>query len=133
MPTANTTGDRIIEAVVAGPDGANRLFTITGVAFAFISVNPNQQKIETWTFLVGPAFTRGQLYRAIGAASVSSQFVHLQTAPGNFQIEIPSVEADWDDESGRVEMRVEVALSAGPGVTMSISHLRYWVTILAQM
>jgi hypothetical protein len=133
MPTANTTGDQIIEAVVAGPDQANRLFTITGTAFVAISVNANQQKTETWTFLVGPAFRRGQLYRAIGTASVSSQFLHIQTAPGNFLTEITSVEVDWDDESGRAEVRVEISLRTGAGAIMGISHVRYWVTILAQV
>jgi hypothetical protein len=93
-----------------------------------------QSKTETWTFLVGPAFTRGQFYRAIAAAFVSSQFVNVQTAPGNFQFQINSVEADWDDESGRVEVRVEVSLSASTGVNnLSIGQLRYWVTILAQI
>ena len=133
MPTANTTGEHVLEAAVAGPDEANRLFTITGTASVFISVNANQQKTETWTFLVGPAFTRGQLYRAIGTASVSSQFVNIQTAPGSFLVQINSVEADWDDESGRVEVRVEVNLSAGSGVNVNINQLRYSATILAQM
>jgi len=133
MPTANTTGEHVLEAVVAGPDEANRLFTITGAANVGIFVPGGQQKTETWTFLVGPAFTRGQLYRAIAAASVSSQNVNIQTAPGGFQLQINSVEADWDDESGRVEVRVEIFLSAFAGTTVSINQLRYWVTILAQI
>jgi hypothetical protein len=133
MPVANTSGEQVLEAVVAGPDGANRLFTISGAANVFISVSAGQSKTETWTFLVGPAFSRGQLYRAIATASVSSQFVNVQTAPGNFQIQINSVEADWDDESGRVEVRVEVFFTAGSGVNANINQLRYWVTILAQI
>lgn len=134
MPTTNTIGEHVLEAVVAGPDQANRLFTITGAANVNISVSAGEQKTETWTFLVGPAFTRGQLYRAIGTASVTSQFVNVRTVPGNFQVQVNSVEADWDDESGRVEVRVEVNLSAGgPGVSFSTNQLRYWVTILAQI
>ena len=135
MPVANTTGEQVLEAVVAGPDEANRLFTITGVANAFVSVNAGQQKTETWTFLVGPTFTRGRFYRAIGIASVANQIVNvLPPAPGNFQVGINSVEADWDDESGRVEVRVEIFLSANAGVSnVNINQLRYWVTILAQV
>jgi hypothetical protein len=133
MPTANTTGEHILEAVVAGPDEANRLFTITGAANVGIFVPGGQQKTETWTFLVGPAFTRGQLYRAIGVASVSSQNVNIQTAPASFQVQINSVEADWDDESGRVEVRVEVFLTASASMNANINQLRYWVTILAQI
>jgi len=121
----------VIEAAVAGPDEANRLFSITGTANVSISVS-GRDRTETWTFLVGPVFTRGQLYRAIGTASVSSQSANVQTAPAIFQLQINSVEADWDDESGRVEVRVEVFATASASMSMSISQLRYWVTILAQ-
>ena len=72
MPTANTTGEQVLEAVVAGPDGANRLYTVTGAAGVAINVSGGQQQTQTWTFLVGPTFARGQFYRAIGTASVSS-------------------------------------------------------------
>jgi hypothetical protein len=133
MPAANTTGEQVLEAVVAGPDEANRLFTVTGAASVSIFVQAGQQQTQTWTFLVGPTFTRGQFYRAIGAASVSAQNVNIQTAPGSFQANISSVEADWDDESGRVEVRVEVFLSASGGASANINQLRYWVTILAQI
>jgi hypothetical protein len=133
MPTANTAGEQVIEAVVAGPDDANRLFTITGAANINIFVSGGQQKTETWTFLVGPTFTRRQFCRAIGTASVSTQNLNVQTAPMSVQVSINSVEADWDDESGRVEVRVEVFLTASASANANISQLRYWVTILAQL
>jgi hypothetical protein len=134
MPTTNTTGEQVLETVVAGPDGANRLYTVTGAATVGINVSANQQQTQTWTFLVGPTFTRGQFYRAIATASVSSQSAVLQTTSGNFTLAVSSVEADWDDESGRVEVRVEVYLGSSPGgPQLSVNQLRYWVTILAQI
>jgi len=134
MPTANTTGEQVLEAVVAGPDGANRLYTVTGAAGVAINVSGGQQQTQTWTFLVGPTFARGQFYRAIGTASVSSQSAILQTTSGNFVLAVSSVEADWDDESGRVEVRVEVYLSSSTGgPQLGVNQLRYWVTILAQI
>src|SRR5439155_42754 len=33
MPTTDAIGEQVIEAVVAGPDGANRLFTVIGLRF----------------------------------------------------------------------------------------------------
>jgi hypothetical protein len=131
MPVANTTGEQVIEAAVAGPDEANRLFSITGTANVGIFAS-GTSRTETWTFLVGPVFTRGQLYRAIGTASVSSQSANVQTAPGSFQVQINSVEADWDDESGRAEVRVEIYATASASANISINQFRYWVTILAQ-
>jgi hypothetical protein len=134
MPTTNTTGEQVLETVVAGPDGANRLYTVTGAATVSINVSPGQQQTQTWTFLVGPTFTRGQFYRAIATASVSSQSAVLQTTSGNFTLAVSSVEADWDDESGRVEVRVEVYLSSSTGgPQLSVNQLRCWVTILAQI
>ena len=83
---------------------------------------------------MGPTFTRGQFYRAIGTASVSSQSAILQTTSGNFVLAISSVEADLDDESGRVEVRAEVYLSSSTGgPQLSVNQARYWVTVLAQI
>jgi hypothetical protein len=58
--------------------------------------------------------------------------VNVQTAPGSFQVQINSVEADWDDESGRAEVRVEIYATASASANISINQFRYWVTILAQ-
>jgi len=133
MPATNTIGEQVLEAVVSGPDGANRLFTCTGIANVQMSLTRTQeQATETWTFFVGPTLTRSQFYRAIGTASVSLQTVDIQGAPAGFTVHVVSVEADWDDESERVEVRVEVLLSSDL-IGVNINQLRYWVTILAQM
>jgi hypothetical protein len=82
----------------------------------------------------GPTLTRAQFYRAIATASVSNWNVVLDHPPPlSFQISINSVEADWDDESGKVEVRVEIHLSASGGPLMAVTQLRYWVAILAQI
>jgi len=133
MPATNTIGEQVLEAVVTGPDGANRLFTCTGIANVQMSLTRTQeQTTETWTFLVGPNLPRPQFYRAIGTASVSLQTVDIQGAPAGFTVHVVSVEADWDDESERVEVRVEVLLSSDM-IGVNINQLRYWVTILAKI
>src|SRR5262249_10491594 len=95
MPTTDAIGEQVIEAVVAGPDGANRLFTINGAANVCIEATRQQRTTETWTFLVGPPLTRLQFHRAIGTASIASQIVSIQTTPREFTVNIHSVEADW--------------------------------------
>jgi hypothetical protein len=133
MPETNTIGEQVLEAVVSGPNGANRLFTCTGIANVQMSLTRTQgQATETWTFFVGPNLTRGQFYRAICMASVSLQTMDIQGAPAGFTIHIVSVEADWDDESERVEVRVEVLLRSDL-MSININQLRYWVTILAKI
>src|SRR5215472_16881077 len=130
MPATNTIGEQVLEAVVSGPDGANRLFICTGTAEVQMSLGRNQEEItETWTFFVGPALGRGQFYRAIGNASVSLQTMDILGAPAGFTVQIVSTEADWDDESERVEMRVEILLGSSLA-SVNVNQLRYWVTIL---
>jgi hypothetical protein len=132
MPVTNAIGEQVIEAVVGGPEGANRLFTVTGVADLCIQATRQQRSTETWTFLVGPTLTRSQFHRAIGTASVASQIVSVQTAPREFTINVHSVEADWDDEDQRVRVRVEIGLISN-GATVEITQIRYWAAILAEM
>jgi len=132
MPTTDAIGEQVIEAVVAGPDGANRLFTVIGAANLSIQATRQQRTIETWTFLVGPTLTRLQFHRAIGTASVASQIVSVQTPPREFTVNVHSVEADWDDENQRVKVRVEIGVMSD-GATVKITQIRYWVAILAQM
>jgi hypothetical protein len=132
MPTTDAIGEQVIEAVVAGPDGANRLFTITGAANLCIQATRQQHTTETWTFLVGPTLTRLQFHRAIATASVASQIVSVQTPPREFTVNVHSVEADWDDENQMVKVRVEIGVISN-GATVEITQIRYWVAILAQM
>ena len=132
MPITDAIGEQVIEAVVAGPNGANRLYTVTGAANLSIQATRQQRTTETWTFLVGPTLTRLQFHRAIAMASIASQIVSVQTAPREFTVNIHSVEADWDDEDQRVNVRVEIGVLTN-GTTVAITQVRYWVAILAQM
>ena len=132
MPVTNAIGEQVIEVVVGGPEGANRLFTVTGAADLSIRATAQQRSTETWTFLVGPTLTRPQFYRAIGTASVASQIVSVQTAPREVTLNVHSVEADWDDEDQSVRVRVEIGLISS-GATVEVTQIRYWIAILAQM
>jgi hypothetical protein len=56
-----------------------------------------------------------QFHRAIATASIASQRVSVQTAPREFMVNVDSVEADWDEEAQRVNVRVEIGVhSNGP-------------------
>src|SRR5438132_13327118 len=104
MPTTDAIGEQVIEAVVAGPDGANRLFTVIGAANLSVQATRQQRTIETWTFLVGPTLTRLQFHRAIGTASVASQTVSVQTPPREFTVNVHSWEADWGDQQQGIKL-----------------------------
>ena len=99
-----------LEAVVAGPDDANRLFIIDGQfdvgLQAFSQGAAAVLQKETFSILVGPVFTRKQFVQANGTAS----FTKIQFNTSNANWQILGVDADWDDESGQVELRIEASL-----------------------
>src|SRR6266487_6629015 len=100
-----------IDAVVAGPDGPNRFITVSGQfdggVNAFSQSAAVSQQTQTFTVLLGPVFTRQQFFRASGSASVAKTAINIQAAPFSFSWGIAAVDADWDDESGQVELRIE--------------------------
>jgi hypothetical protein len=76
-----------IEAVVAGPDDANRLFIIDGQFDSFLTAfsqgtNFLSQK-ETFTVLIGPVLTHKQFIKANATASLTkTSFNTNAVAPG---------------------------------------------------
>jgi hypothetical protein len=70
---SNVLNLQTIEAVVIGPDGANRLFILTGMANA--SITRSQKK--TCTVLVGPQLSRQQFYKAIGSAFLADMAISV--------------------------------------------------------
>ena len=128
-----------IEAVVAGPDDVNRLFIIDGQFEQSVSVDSVSgvvTKKEIFTVLVGLVFTRKQFARAIATASFTR--TGLRTTPNPpvavAAWQILGVDADWDDESGQVEVRIEAQLQcAGNQSQASIDGFAFHVTILAEV
>ena len=126
-----------LEAAVAGPDGANRLFTVTGQfntgLNVFVQGAGQVEKKETFTVLLGPVLTRQQFFRAIGTASLANTSLTIQSAPpSSVAWSIVGIDADWDDESGQVELRIEVSvLASGQNNFAGIGNLAFQVTILA--
>lgn len=127
-----------LDVMVAGPDDANHLFVIDGqldVSLAVGSQSGNASVAkETFSILIGPKFTNRQFVRAIATASiVKSQVANIAT--GGFATwTIIDVDADWDDESGQVELRIEAQVNcAGSNQSASINGFAFHVTILAAL
>lgn len=125
-----------IEAGVAGPDGANRLFIVTGQFDASVGVfsqsNSQTQQTQTFTVLVGPVLTRQQFIKASGTASIAKTTMGILQVPANPSWLMVSVDADWDDESGQVEVRIEVSVAmSGNNNSNFIQGMMFQATILA--
>ena len=91
------------------------------------------QQNEMFKVLVGTVLRRQEFFRAIGTASLAKTNLLLQSAPPyNLGWSITGIDADWDDESGQVELRVEVSvLAGGLNNRAGIGGLAFQVTILA--
>jgi hypothetical protein len=138
MPITTTENEQVIEAVVSGPAPANRLYTCTGRAVLGMYAWDGQSAIpETWTFLVGPELPQ-RFIRATASASVAGYAFYEYPFDPNMpsgswhSLDIQSVEADWDDESGKTELRVEVAIAAARG-NFSLAKIGFTATVLAEV
>ena len=124
-----------LEAVVAGPDDADRLVIIDGQFLYNVNAYSSGQAFvskETFTVLVGPVFTRRQFVRANATASFTQTVLNINTLPQSTAWQMLGVDADWDDESGQVELRIEAQVNVfGSQNQASILGFGFHVTILA--
>ncbi len=133
MPGDMLINSQTLEAAVNGPDEANRLFVFTGAVLAQLRIGPSQNARETFTFLIGPKLTRRQFISAVADASISSWAVTVDGAAARTEFLLEMAEADWDDESQQVEVRVEMGVLTRPNAYGDIGRFNYHVTVLAQI
>ncbi len=143
MPIQAAIKDKqTMEVVVTGPDGANRMIICTGKMLLNFSAFDNTaggsgvtQK-ETFTALIEPQLAAGQFRRAIAIASLAniSYFDNDPTQRDGSHWSIEEAQADFDDESGQVELRVAVMLRPrGIGSSARIDEISFQVTTLAAL
>src|SRR4029453_12344554 len=100
-----------LDVVVAGPDDANHLFIIEGqfdpsLTIGSQGINFPPEK-EIFSVLIGPKLANRQFVRAIATASIVKTQVANIAPGGSATWNIVDVDADWDDESGQDELRIE--------------------------
>jgi hypothetical protein len=126
-----------LDVLVAGPDEANHLFIIDGQFDASLTIGGQANFASTkeiFSVLLGPKLTNRQFVRAIATASiVKSQIGNIKT--GGFAAwNVVDADADWDDESGQVELRIEAQVDCiGANQNVAINGFAFHVTILAAL
>jgi hypothetical protein len=127
---------------VNGPNGANTLIITTGIATCnLVAINQNVGGVASvqqgsFTALIDPKFTVGQFRRALATGSLASINYGAQDPAQRVQVTwtINSVEADLNDESGQVELRFDVSVSAGGlGSFADLLQVAFQVTTLAAL
>jgi hypothetical protein len=141
MPVdAQVEDKQSFEVTIQGPDGANRMIVCTGKLRVFLNAFDNTatgtgivQK-ETFTALIDPQLEAGQFKRAIAVASLAGIGYRDNDAaqPDSANWLIEEAQADFDDESGKVELRVSLNVNPrGIGSSATISHVSFQVTTIA--
>ena len=122
-----------IEVFVSGPEDANRLYLCTGMAQAYLGAynDPNGAN-QTFTFRIGPVLTRTQMVRATASVAFASTNQYELGSPSSYSYGVQNVEADWDDESGQVEVRFDL-FATSQNLYVTVSKVSYQVSILAAL
>jgi len=128
LESKNLINTQQMEVAVHGPDGATHLILCIGVA------NLGSGSHETYTFLVGPQISRRQFVGAIASGALSAIQAYAKNPSGdNTDVELGanlvSMDANYDDESSQVKVRVEVSSS----MAMTKLAVSYNVSILAEL
>jgi hypothetical protein len=118
-----------IDVRVSGPGNANRLFIIDGTAAFTLTPGPGQNSVsDTLSFTVGPTLQTGQFIRAIATGSLAS--IANEGLANNAQWAVDQVDADFDDESGRVVVTANLVVADTDGF---LQRMGFQVNILAQV
>jgi hypothetical protein len=136
IPPASIQNLQQVEAYVSGPDTANRLLTISGQFDAgmqgYGTANGYGQSTTTFSVLVGPVLTHNQFFKAIATGSLTKiAYQNQGAAPFLNNWNITAIDAEWDDQSGQVELTIEVSAQAyGLNNSTILGGLNFQVTIL---
>jgi len=128
LESKNLINAQQMEVAVNGPDGATHLILCSGVA------NLGSTGHETYTFLVGPQFSRRQFVGAIASGALSTIQAYDKNPAGanadiKLKVNLVLIDADYDDECSQVKVRAEVSSS----IAMAKLAISYNVSILAEL
>jgi hypothetical protein len=137
MATAVTpTNIQKMEFDVTTAEGPSRVTVVTGIIpggpGAFSNSNSFSSQSLSMTALVDPTLTPGQFRKATATAALATTAANTSAAPSSFQFSVDGVEASLDDETGRIELRVDATAGVSNG-NASIQRITFQVTTLAKI
>ena len=134
---ATITSEQTLQVGVNGPNDVAAMHVVSGIAngqlaaFAPSGAGFVTQQ-ATFAAHVGPQLTAAQFRKAIASAAITS--LSLQ-GDGTFtRWEVTDVDADFDDEAGRIklsfDLRVTAASSSPSGIQAVVASVGFQVMIL---
>jgi len=125
LETRDLINTQHMEVAVRGPDGATHLILCTGIVCVDALVH------ETYTFFVGPQLSQRQFVGAIASGALAAIQAYDQNLTDDNakrapEINLVSIDANYDVEFGQVRVRAEVASTkviTKVGITYNVSIL----------
>ena len=105
----NLENPQQIEAVVSGPEGANRLIICNGIAPIDQTADANTVT-QIWTWLIGPVLSHTQFHRAI----CNGALIRISHSGGTANWSLVALDADFDDAGGIVLGGQTATTAVGP-------------------
>ena len=125
-----------VEYDVTTVEGAARVTVVTGALPFFFEASssggPATQSVSIKA-LLDPALTPGQFRRSTAIASFANQFHVSTTVPNNVQWIIDDAQATLDDESGQVQLVVDVTFNVLGSTQAGAQSTMFQVTTLAKV
>jgi len=120
---------------ITGPDGATQMYITT--VFAQLSGGQQNATLE-FSGLIEPTLTAGQFRRAIVTAAPATLAVWQMMMPPagaaqnvSARWSVNSADADWDDETGKIELQFETQASGDQALYTVVERLSFQVMIFA--
>jgi hypothetical protein len=120
-----------------GAEGPGRVTIVTGMVQIWISAyssGPEVHEKESFKLLVDPLLTPGQFRKATSMTSLSNMVYEAGATPNRVEWAIDDAQATFDDETGQVQLVVEVRVKASGNATNAYTTwLMFQVTTLARV
>ena len=133
--TATISSEQNLQVGVTGPNDVTAMHVVSGIAngqlTAFAPAGNFVQQQATFAAHVGPQLTAAQFRKAIASAAMTGLSL---SGDGTFaRWEVTDVDADFDDEAGRIKLTFDLVVSvqaAATSVNAVVASIGFQVMIL---
>jgi uncharacterized protein YdeI (BOF family) len=116
--------------------GPSRVTVVTGIMPVFLQATANQgTQSGSFKALVDPQLNPGQFIKATANANLNNLTTNTNvTLPSSALWRIDEVEATFDDESGKIQLRIDATIGSGGANSFSnVQAFGFQVTTLAKI
>ncbi len=123
-----------IEYDVTTSAGPSRVTVVSGIMPVFLQVSGNQgSQSGSFKALVDPQLNPGQFIKSTATASLNNLSYSTNATATSAQWRIDEVEATFDDESGKIQLRIDATEGQEVQTPFRLQAFGFQVTTLAKI